>query len=153
MKHIALVLALTALASTGSAQDLPRVYIAASETLDASNAKDKAKHIDFGTALSAALMKKQVQVVVVTDREKATWEIQSTSSQREDSTGTKAAKLAFGGGGLFGGGFTKFEGTIRVVDLDSSGVLYAYNVKKGDFQKAAESFAEHFRDDYLKKRR
>ena len=58
------------------------------------------------------------------------------------------AKLAFG----FGGGFTKFEGAIQVIDNESSGVLYAYNVKKGNFQSAAESFAKHFKDDYLKKR-
>ena len=31
-------------------------------------------------------------------------------------------------------------------------VLYAYSVKKGNFQSAAEAFAKHFQDDYLKKR-
>jgi len=49
------------------------------------------------------------------------------------SPGTKVAKLAFG----FGGGITKFEGTIQVVDNASSGVLFAYSVKKGNFQSAA----------------
>ncbi|MEO8337801.1 MAG: hypothetical protein ABI664_22700, partial [bacterium] len=69
-------------------------------------------------------------------------------SQREDTTGTKIAKiLVFGGGG-----FTKFEGTIQVIDNESSAVLYAYNVKKGDFQSAAEAFAKHFANDFLKKR-
>ena len=86
-------------------------------------------------------------VLIVTDRSKAQWTIKSVSSQKEDSTGTKVAKLAFG----FGGGFTKFEGTIQVVDNESSGVLYAYNVKKGNFQSAAEAFAKHFKGDYLKK--
>ena len=52
--------------------------------------------------------------------------------------------MAFG----FGGGFTKFEGTIQVVDNVSSSVLYAYNVKKGNFQSAAEAFAKHFKGDY-----
>jgi hypothetical protein len=33
------------------------------------------------------------------------------SSQREDSTGTKIAQLALGGGG----GFTKFEGSMPVL--------------------------------------
>jgi hypothetical protein len=51
-----------------------------------------------------------------------------------------------------GGGFTKFEGTIQVVDRESSAVLYAYNVKKGNFQSAAEAFAKHFKNDYLAKR-
>ena len=92
-------------------------------------------------------MKKQVPVAVVTDQSKSTWTIKSVSSQREDSTGTKIAKLAFGGGG----GFTKFEGTIQVIDNATSGVIYAYNVKKGNFQSAAEAFAKHFKADYLAK--
>ena len=37
------------------------------------------------------------------------------------------------------------------IDNESSGVLYAYNVKKGNFQSAAEAFAKHFKGDYLKK--
>jgi hypothetical protein len=127
--------------------EMPHVYIAASDTVDASNSKDKAKHVDFGSAIAAALTKKEVPVMVVMDRSKAQWEITSVSSQREDSTGTKVAKLAFG----FGGGFTTFEGTIQVVDIESSGVLYAYNVKKGNFQSAAEAFAKHFKGDYLEK--
>ena len=134
-------------ATTAVAADLPRVFIEATETVDASNSKDKAKHIDFGSALAAAILKKEVPVQVVTDRSKAQWTIKSVSSQKEDTTGTKVAKLAFG----FGGGFTKFEGTIQVVDNESSGVLYAYNVKKGNFQSAAEAFAKHFKGDYLKK--
>ncbi len=87
-------------------------------------------------------------VLVVTDSVKSDWTIKSVSSQKEDSTGTKIAKLAFGGGG----GFTKFEGTIQVIDNESSAVLFAYNVKKGNFQSAAEAFAKHFKDDYLKRR-
>ena len=134
-------------ATTVVAADLPRVYIEASQTVDASNAKDKAKHVDFGSAIAAALLKKEVPVLVVTDLSRAQWTIKSVSSQKEDSTGTKVAKLAFG----FGGGFTKFEGTIQVIDNESSGVLYAYNVKKGNFQSAAEAFAKHFKGDYLKK--
>jgi hypothetical protein len=87
-------------------------------------------------------------VTVLTDRGKAEWTIKAVSLQKEDSTGTKVAKLAFG----FGAGFTKFEGTIQVIDQESSAVLFAYNVKKGNFQSAAEAFAKHFKDDYLKKR-
>jgi hypothetical protein len=133
-----------------AAQTTPRVYIEASETVDASNSRDEAKHVDFGAAISAALIKKRVPVLVVTDVSKAQWTIKSVSSQREDSTGTKVAKLAFGGG--FAGGFTKFEGAFQVIDNESTAILYAYNVKKGNFQSAAEAFAEHFRDDYLKKK-
>jgi hypothetical protein len=136
-------------ASIAIGADAPRVYIAASETVDASNARDKAKHVDFGVAIAGALVKKNVPVSVVTDQSKSTWTIRCVSSQREDSTGTKIAKLAFGGGG----GFTKFEGTIQVIDNETSGVLYAYNVKKGNFQSAAEAFAKHFKGDYLAKKK
>ena len=45
------VVALMLLASTAGAADLPRVYIEASETVDAGNSKDKAKQIDFGSAM------------------------------------------------------------------------------------------------------
>jgi len=145
MKRILLSLILSA--STAGAAELPRVYIESSETVDASNSRDKAKHVDFGSAIAGALLKKEVPVVVVTDPSKAQWTIRSISSQKEDSTGTKVAKLAFG----FGGGFTKFEGTIQVIDNSSSAVLYAYNVKKGNFQSAAEAFAKHFKGDYLVK--
>lgn len=141
--------ALVLFASTAVAAEPPRVYIEASETVDASNSRDKAKHVDFGSAIAAALVKKDVPVTVVTDQSKAQWTIRSISSQREDSTGTKVAKLAFGGWG--GGGFTKFEGTVQVVDNTTSAVLYAYNVKKGNFQSAAEAFAKHFKGDYLAK--
>jgi len=148
MRTTRLVAGLMLLASTVMAADLPRVYIEASETVDASNSKDKAKHVDFGSAIAAGLLKKEVPVSVVTDQTKSQWTIKSISSQKEDSTGTKVAKMAFG----MGGGFTKFEGTIQVIDNETSAVLYAYNVKKGNFQSAAEAFAKHFKDDYLRKR-
>ncbi len=143
---IAFLFILVASGTFAKAEELPRVYVHPSETVDGSNARDKAKHIDFGASISAALVKKNVRVTVVTDPTKAQWEIKSVSSQREDSTGTKIAKLAFGGGS-----FTQFEGTIEVIDVESSGVLFAYNVKKGNFQSAAEAFAKHLQNDYLNK--
>ena len=133
-----------------NAAEKPRVYITASETVDASNSRDKAKHVDFGTALSAAITKKEVPVLMVTDPAKSEWTIKSASSQKEDSTGTKVAKIALLG--AFSGDFTKFEGTIQVIDNKSSAVLFAYNVKKGNFQSAAEAFAKHFKG-YLEKNR
>ena len=143
------LVALMLFASTAAAADLPRVYIEAAETVDAGNSQDKAKQIDFGSAIAAALVKKKVPVAVVTDETKSQWTIKTVSSQKEDTTGTKVAKLLLWGGG----GFTKFEGTVQVVDNESSVVLYAYNVKKGNFQSAAEAFAKHFKDDYLSKRK
>ncbi len=142
-----ILIALILFASTAMAAEPPRVFIEASETVDAGNSKDKAKQIDFGAAIAAALVKKQVPVAMVTDQTKSQWTIKTVSSQREDTTGTKVAKMVFGGGG-----FTKFDGAIQVVDNDSSAILYAYNVKKGNFQSAAEAFAKHFKDDYLSKK-
>ena len=144
-----MLMALLLFASTAAAADTPRVYIEATETVDAGNAKDKAKQIDFGSAIAAALVKKEVPVAVVTDNTKSQWTIKTVSSQKEDTTGTKVAKMVFG----MGGGFTKFEGTIQVIDNESSTVLYAYNVKKGNFQSAAEAFAKHLKDDYLSKKK
>lgn len=141
--------ALILVASTAAAADRPLVFIQASETTDGSNSRDKAKQVDFGASLAAAMMKKEVPVTIVTDATKSKWTIKSVSSQREDSTGTKIAKLAFIG--PFGGGFTTFEGSIQVIDNETSGVLYAYSVKKGNFQSAAEAFAKHFKGDYLEK--
>jgi hypothetical protein len=142
------MLAMTVAPIAGQQGERPRVYIESTATVDASNSKDKAKHVDFGAALSAAIIKKEVPVTVVTDKSKAAWTIQSESSQKEDSTGTKVAKLLIMGGGSF----TTFEGTIRVIDNQTSAVLYAYNVKKGNFQSAAEAFAKHFKNNYLNKR-
>lgn len=136
------------ISANGQTTQLPKVYIESAETVDASNSRDKAKHVDFGTALSAALFKKKTPVQVVTDKAKADWTIQSISSQKEDSTGTKVAKILF----TYNWSFTKFEGTIQVVDNQSSAVLFAYNVKKDNFQSAAEAFAKHFKNDFLSKR-
>ncbi len=125
------------------------VFVASDETVDSSNSKDKAKRSDFGVALRAALVKKNVPVKVLTDPAKAAFTIRSTSSHREDSTGTKIAKiLVFGGGG-----FGHFEGSIEVIDNESSTVVFAYNVKKGNYQSAAEAFAKHYKNDYLEKSR
>jgi hypothetical protein len=145
---VVVMVAVTVAPIAGQQGERPRVYIDSMETVDGSNSKDKAKHVDFGTALSAAIIKKEVPVTIVTDKRKANWTIQSESSQKEDSTGTKIAKILVWGGG----GFTQFEGTIRVIDNETSAVLYAYNVKKGNFQSAAEAFAKHFKNDYLHKR-
>ena len=141
---VALVLA----ASTAAAADRPTVYVQPTETSDASNATAKAKNVDFGAAVTAALIKKEVPVSVLTDPTKAQWTIRSVSSQREDSTGTKFAKIAFAGSF----NFTKFEGSVQVIDNTTSAVIYAYNVKKGNFQSAADAFAKHFKNDFLAKR-
>ena len=141
------IVAFVLLAMPAIGQNLPRVYIDAAETVDAGNSEHKAKQVDFGTALSAGLVKKKTPVAVVTDKSKAQWVIKSISSQKEDSTAVKMTKMIVYGGS----DFTNFEGTIQVVDIESSAVLFAYNVKKSNFQSAAEAFAKHFKN-YLEKK-
>ena len=147
-KLLSVVIAILCVSGAWSV-NLPTVYIEAPETVDAGNSENKAKQVDFGVAVAAALVKKKVPVMTVTNPDKSQWTITAISSQREDTTGTKVAKIIFLG--PFGGGFTKFEGTFRVTDNESSAVLFAYNVKKNNFQSAAEAFAKHFKN-YLKKR-
>jgi hypothetical protein len=117
-----------------------KLFVEGSETVDASNSKNKASYGDFTLAISAALMKKKVPVMVVTDPERADFLVRHTSSAKEDSTGTKIAKIAVLGG-LWGS--SKFEASIMVIDKASTGVVFSYNVKKGNFQSAAEAFAKH----------
>ena len=142
-----ILVALMLFASTALAVDTPRVYVDASETVDAGNSKDKAKQIDFGFAIAAALVKKNVPVLVVTDRVKAQWTIKTVSSQKEDSTGTKVAKLASASVPA-----SRSSKAIQVIDNETSAVLYADNMKKGNFRSAVEAFANHFKDDYLRKK-
>jgi hypothetical protein len=63
-----------------------RAFIDARETIDAGNSKDNAKQVDFGSAIAAALVKKKVPVLIVTDPAMAEWTIKYASSQREDNT-------------------------------------------------------------------
>jgi hypothetical protein len=117
-----------------------KLFIEGEATVDASNSKNKATYGDFTTAIAAALTKKKVPVIVVTDPERADFLVRHTSSAKEDSTGTKIAKMALMGG-LWGS--SKFDASIMVIDKASTGVVFSYNVKKGNFQSAAEAFAKH----------
>ena len=134
------------LASVADAKGDFRVFIEESVTEDISNEVDEADEarVDFGLAISAALIKKDVSVLVVTDRTKSDWTIRSMSTMKEQTTGRAIVS------GLFGGG-DKFEGTFQVIDNETTAVLYAYNVKKNNFQSAAEAFAKHFKNDFLNK--
>jgi len=118
-----------------------KLFIEGEETVDASNSKNKASYGNFTVAIAAALTKKKVPVIVVTDPERADFLVRHTSSAKEDSTGTKIAKMAIFG--AFSGGFSKFDASIMVIDKTSTGVVFSYNVKKGNFQSAAEAFAKH----------
>ena len=146
------ILGLLLLAPTVLAQDLPRVYIEAIQREEAGDWKTDSvvKDVDFGSAIAAALMKKKVPVAVVADVTKSKWTIKSVSAQRRDSTVTKVASTVMRG--PFGGS-AKFKGTFQVIDNESSVVIFAYSVKKNNFQSAAEAFAKHFKKDLKKKRK
>ena len=132
------------LASVADAKGDFRVFIEESVTEDISNEADEAR-VDFGLAISAALIKKDVPVLVVTDRTKSDWTIRSVSTMKEQTTGRAIVS------GLFGGGGDKFQGTFQVIDNETTAILFAYNVKKNNFQSAAEAFAKHFKNDFLNK--
>tara|TARA_B100000809_G_scaffold111426_1_gene109996 strand:+ start:335 stop:817 length:483 start_codon:yes stop_codon:yes gene_type:complete len=132
------------LASVADAKGDFRVFIEESVTEDISNEADEAR-VDFGLAISAALIKKDVPVLVVTDRTKSDWTIRSVSTMKEQTTGRAIVS------GIFGGGGDKFEGTFQVIDNETTAILFAYNVKKNNFQSAAEAFAKHFKNDFLNK--
>lgn len=121
-----------------------KVFVDEGVTADVSGkVEDREARGDFGMAITAALLKKKVPVSVVTDIEKANYVIQHSSTRDEDSSGVKIAKRIFS---PFGGGGVKFEGTFRVVSQESTAVVFSYNVKKGNFQSAAEAFAKHFKN-------
>ena len=117
-----------------------KLFVEGDATVDASNSKNKATYGDFTVSIAAALRKKRVPVTVVMDPTHADFIVRHTSSAKEDSTGTKIAKIALLGGAY---GSSKFEASVMVIDKVSTGVVYSYNVKKGNFQSAAEAFAKH----------
>jgi hypothetical protein len=148
------VVVLVLVAGSAFAQEIrlrpgTRVFIESGETVDSSNSKDKANYLDFGLVLTAALEKKKVPVQVVTDVEKADYIIRHTSTMSQDSTGTRITKMALGLG--WGGRGGVFEGSINVIDKDSTAVLFSFTTKKGKAQSGAENFAGKFKDALLKK--
>src|SRR6266404_2407919 len=105
-----------------------RIYIAAIEA-------------GFDTFLSSAIVKKQVPVVVTTDRTKADYEITGIASTEKAGW----AKMLF-----MGTDNSNDLASIKVVDLKSSEVVYGYAVRKGNSyrgkQSAAEACAKHLKE-------
>jgi hypothetical protein len=94
----------------------------------------------FDTFLAAAIIKKQVPVVVVTDRTKADYEITGIASTEKAGW----AKMLF-----MGTDNSNDLASVKVVDLKSSEVVYGYSVRKGNSyrgkQSAAEACAKHLK--------
>jgi len=93
---------------------------------------------DFGLALSAAILKKKVQVAVVTDSTKADFFLRSTSKSTKEGGAERVAKvLAFGFGA---GSGTHFDAAVTIANRDGV-VVFAHNSKKDNFQSAAQNVA------------
>jgi hypothetical protein len=94
----------------------------------------------FDTYLSAALVKKEVPLTVVTIKEKADFEI--TGIAESEKAGW--AKMAF-----LGSGQSNEQASIKVTNLKTGVVAFAYAANKGSAargkQSAAESCAKHLK--------
>ena len=95
----------------------------------------------FDTYLAAAIIKKQVPVVVVTDRTKADYEVTGIASTEKAGW----AKMLF-----MGVDNSNDMASIKVVEIKSSEVVYGYAVRKGNSargkQSAAEACAKHLKE-------
>jgi hypothetical protein len=95
---------------------------------------------DFGVALSAAIVKKKVPVVVTTNRDDAHFIVNATSNEKKEGSAERVTKiLAFG---AFAGSGKEFSASVMVTN-PAGDLAFAYNVKKSNFQSAAEAFAKH----------
>ncbi len=92
--------------------------------------------------LTAAIQKKQVPVVIVTDRSKADFEIAGAT----DTERAGWAKIVFGGGDA-----TNESASIKVADLKTGEVVFGYNVNKRNSargkQSSSEACAKHLKQN------
>lgn len=95
----------------------------------------------FDTFVSAAIFKKQVPLTIVTDRTKADYEISGISESEKAGW----AKMLF-----LGSQQTAEQASVKVTDIQSGAVVYAYSVNKGNSykgkQSAAEACAKHLKE-------
>jgi hypothetical protein len=89
---------------------------------------------EFAMALGASFIEKKVPVTVVNLREKADFILKAASQDRKASTAGK----------IFGVSRDRYHGTVSI--FNQEGILvFAYNVKKGTFQDAANSTANEIK--------
>ena len=97
---------------------------------------------DFGMALTAAILKKNVPVTVIADSTKADFWIETASKASHEGGAERVAKvLAFGG---FAGSGKHFDATVTARNRDDI-VVFAYNSQKGNFQSAAQNVAKNLK--------
>lgn len=95
----------------------------------------------FETYVAAGLEKKKVPVVLITDRDKADYELSGVS----DSDRAGWAKMLF-----LGSQQTNESGSIKIVNLTTGNVVFAYSVNKTNSargkQSAGEAVAKHINE-------
>lgn len=84
----------------------------------------------FDIYVAAAIVKKQVPIIVVTDRTKADYEITGISESEKAGW----AKMLF-----LGSEQSREQASVKVVDLKSSEVIYGYNVHKSNSFRGRQS--------------
>jgi hypothetical protein len=91
--------------------------------------------------LAAAMHKKEVPVVLVTDRGKADFELSGVSESEKAGW----AKIVF-----WGNTSSKEEASVKLVNLKTGTVVWGYNVSKGSSargkQSSAEACAKHLKE-------
>lgn len=103
---------------------------------------------EFGMALAAAFLKKKTPVVAVQDRSKADFFLDTVSNATKEGGGERFAKImAFG---AFAGSGRRFEASVTIANADSI-IVFAHNVKKENFQSAAENVANELKKFLAKK--
>ncbi len=111
------------------------------ETIPAGSKVYIAPMAGFETDLKAAIEKKKVDVVLVDDRTQAQFEI---SGAAESQKAGAAKKI------LMGSWHSTEDATIKVTNLGSSAVVFAYSVHKKDSahgkKSAAEACAKHLKE-------
>lgn len=123
-------------ASVASAQERPTLFV--TPTVD-----------NFEVYLSAAIMKKQVPVVVVTKEDGAALVLKASAVDvQKQSAGSKFARCMFAYcAGIEDSGST----TVQLVKSDT--IAWSYSVNKGrgkkNRQALAEAIAKHLKDEYF----
>ncbi len=95
----------------------------------------------FKTYVKAAVQKKKVPLVIVEQRDAADFELSGSSESQKASTAKKVIMLDWR---------SKEQASIKLVDIKSSEVVFAYSVHKSSSahgkQSAAEACAKHLKE-------
>jgi hypothetical protein len=105
----------------------------------------------YETYLSAAIIKKHVPVIVVVNKEKAQYVIQSTVSQSQPNQSAIVVNNNIGGRYSPGADPTFPSTSIAVVDANSSEVVFAYSAGPAVRGRTADRCADHLKKFIEKK--